>query len=188
VCLRGNHEDWLLRSRSDHSQHSWLIGMEGLDTVRSYSTDAERTLREALDSAGLQPYLGRGELPYDAFFSAIPAAHHVFFDQLALSFDNDDCICSHAGLDPLVADLADQTPDSLIWGNPAFPARYQGDRPVVYGHWNNADLDAGGWPAPAIVGNTIGIDTIAHGVLTAIRLPDRRVFQSARYLTPPLGV
>ena len=30
-------------------------------------------------------------------------------------------------------------------------------------------------------GTTIGIDSILHGVLTAIRLPEQRVFQSARY-------
>jgi hypothetical protein len=46
---------------------------------------------------------------------------------------------------------------------------------------NNATLNAKGWPSPTALGQTIGIDTIAHGVLTAIRLPDRRVFQSARY-------
>jgi hypothetical protein len=51
----------------------------------------------------------------------------------------------------------------------------------VYGHWDNAALEADGWPAPKIVGRTIGLDTIAHGVLTAVRLPDQRVFQSARY-------
>jgi hypothetical protein len=30
-------------------------------------------------------------------------------------------------------------------------------------------------------GFRVGIDTIAHGVLTDMRFPDRRVFQSARY-------
>ena len=55
---------------------------------------------------------------------------------------------------------------------------------VVYGHWNNATLNADGWPAPTIVGRTLGIDTISHGVLTAVRLPDQRVFQSARYEVP----
>jgi hypothetical protein len=33
-----------------------------------------------------------------------------------------------------------------------------------------------------VQGRTIGIDTISHGVLTAIRLPDERVYQSGRYL------
>ena len=36
TCLRGNHEDWLLRTQQDYACHSWLLGMEGLDTVRSY--------------------------------------------------------------------------------------------------------------------------------------------------------
>jgi len=43
------------------------------------------------------------------------------------------------------------------------------------------ELNGEGWPAPRVVGRTIGIDTIKHGVLTAIRLPDARLFQSARY-------
>ena len=34
---------------------------------------------------------------------------------------------------------------------------------------------------PAIAGRTIGIDTISHGVLTAVRLPGGDIFQSARY-------
>jgi hypothetical protein len=42
-------------------------------------------------------------------------------------------------------------------------------------------LNADGWPSPAILGRTIGIDTSGHGVLTAVRLPDQRVFQSGRY-------
>jgi Calcineurin-like phosphoesterase. len=64
----------------------------------------------------------------------------------------------------------------FLRGNP-----YQGTETVAYGHWNNAEMDSQGWPTPRIVGSTIGIDTIAHGVLTAVRLPDRRLFQSAQY-------
>lgn len=69
----------------------------------------------------------------------------------------------------------------MIWGAGNFPDGYEGAALVVYGHWNNAALNADGWPAPTMVGRTIGIDTISHGVLTAIRLPDQRIFQSARY-------
>jgi hypothetical protein len=32
-----------------------------------------------------------------------------------------------------------------------------------------------------LLGNTIGIDSVLWGVLTAVRLPDRRVIPSARY-------
>lgn len=61
-----------------------------------------------------------------------------------------------------------------------FPLAYRGDETLVYGHRNNAVIDAHGWPQPAVHGRAIGIDTIAHGVLTAIRLPGGHVVQSAR--------
>ncbi len=51
VCLLGNHEDWLLRTLHDYRRHSWLLGMEAFDTIRSYSVDAVETLREALSNA-----------------------------------------------------------------------------------------------------------------------------------------
>ena len=69
---------------------------------------------------------------------------------------------------------------AFIWGAGSFPYGYTGVETVVYGHHNNAALNADGWPTPKIMGRTIGIDTIAHGVLSAVRLPDRKVFQSAR--------
>lgn len=181
VCLRGNHEDWMLRSLADPTRHSWLMGMDGLVTVRSYSLAAEQTIRDAMAAAGAQLFVGKCALPYEAFFEAMPASHRAFFGQLALVLKTPDCICSHGGLDPRIAVLGDQPAESLIWGGGTFPDGYEGDIPVVYGHWHNAEVDADGWPHPLIVGNTIGIDTIAHGVLTAIRMPDRRVFQSARY-------
>jgi serine/threonine protein phosphatase 1 len=188
VCLRGNHEDWLLRTEADYTKHSWLLGMEALETIRSYSTEAEHALRKALARAGLQLYIGRCELPYGVFFDSVPASHRTFFSELALCFQTPDCICTHAGLNPQVAHLPDQSPASLLWGHEAFPAEYCGEATVVYGHWNNADLDERGWPRPRIVGNTIGIDTISHGVLTAIRIPDRRVIQSSRHCAAGLAL
>lgn len=185
VCLRGNHEEWLLRTLDDYTRHSWLMGMEGLDTIRSYSKDAERVLRQALSEAGLKIYMGRWNLPYDVFFEAVPLAHRTFFAQLQLSFRRDGCIFSHAGLDPRVSNLENQTDDALIWGDATFPESYRGAETVVYGHWNNAQLDPDGWPRPRIHGRTIGLDTISHGVLSAVRFPDRHLFQSARHLTTP---
>ena len=74
--------------------------------------------------------------------------------------------------------------NALLWGAVGFPDGYQGTETIVYGHWNNADMDQRGWPAPRIVGSTIGLDTISHGVLTAVRLPDRLVIQSERHPYP----
>lgn len=78
VCLAGNHEDWLLRTMRDHRRHSWLLGMEAFETIRSYSVDAELTLREAVLNAGTDLYLGPCALPYEAFFARVPADHIQF--------------------------------------------------------------------------------------------------------------
>ena len=181
VCLLGNHEDWMLRTRADYARHSWLLGMQPFETIRSYSADAELILRQAMRDAGLRLYRENCELPYGAFFDAMPESHRAFFSGLALCFENADCIAVHAGLDPKVPALAEQTFDWLVWSKVDFQERYRGSVPLVYGHRNNAVLDEAGWPHPRFIGNTIGLDSSRHGVLTAIRLPDRRVFQSAQY-------
>lgn len=180
VPLIGNHEDWLLRTFHDHRRHSWLLGMEAFDTIRSYSAEAEAILRDATSRSAAAVYSEQEPLPYEVFFDAVPDAHLEFFRDLRLYHRTDDCVCTHGGLDPRVTELRKQSPHDLIWGGGTFPDGYNGADIVVYGHRNNATLDADGWPGPTIVGQTIGIDTISHGVLTAIRLPDRRLFQSAR--------
>ena len=188
TCLCGNHEDWLLRTLRDYRCHSWLLGMEAFDTIRSYSVDAAEALREAASAAGLRLYLDEYALPYEAFFDSVPKAHAEFFENLQTQYQNADCLCVHGGLDPRVPRVQDQSRHDLIWGMNDFPLQYRGEKTVVYGHWNNAEIDSSGWPHPKIIGRTIGLDTIEHGVLTAIRLPDRRVLQSARCETGRLGV
>jgi serine/threonine protein phosphatase 1 len=180
VCLRGNHEDCLLRTWHDFRRHSWLLGMEAFETIASYSTEAASILRNAVSTAGAELYLSHSPLPYDVFFDVVPVAHRTFLENLALYYESSDCVCVHGGVDPAIVRLQDQLPDALIWGGDGFPDAYDGADLVVYGHRNNADVDADHWPHPKTIGRTIGIDTIAHGVLTAVRLPDRRIFQSRR--------
>lgn len=181
VCLLGNHEDWFLRTLRDYSQHSWLLGMEAFDTIRSYSVDAAHRLRLTAMARGTQLFSGRCKLPYEAFFDCVPLDHIRFFQDLRLYHQNADCVCTHGGVDPRVARIDEQDREAVIWGTADFPNGYDGAELVVYGHWNNATLDANGWPAPTRVHRTIGIDSISHGVLTAIRVPDQHVFQSGRY-------
>jgi serine/threonine protein phosphatase 1 len=183
VCLLGNHEDWLLRSFHDHSRHSWLLGMEAFDTIRSYSVAAAEALTEAVSNAGPGLYLGDRALPYDVFFDSVPADHIRFFENLSVCHRNADGFYSHGGLDPGIEGFHGQRREALIWGAGSFPDTYRGAETVVYGHHNNATLTSSGWPTPTLVGRTIGIDTISHGVLTAVRLPDQRVFQSVRTLS-----
>ncbi len=184
VCLLGNHEDWLLRTLRDYGRHSWLLGMEAFDTIRSYSAEGAGSLREAASEAGPDLLVGNRRLPYDAFFDSVPADHLRFFEGLQLYYQGADCVCAHGGLDSSAGRIDQQARDALLWGAGAFPDDYAGAEVVVYGHRNNATLSADLWPGPTTVGRTIGIDTISHGVLTAIRLPDRRLFQSARHVLP----
>ena len=183
VCLRGNHEDWLLRTLGDFCRHSWVIGMDGYDTIRSYSPEAARLIRDAQSAAGLSVYVERVPLPYGVFIDSMPTAHRTFFDRLQTYYRGADGICVHGGLDVTVARVEDQDPHDCIWGTDTFPEDYVGDGIVAYGHHNNATLDDDGWPGPRIIGSTIGLDTISHGVLTAMRLSDRRLFQSAKHDT-----
>jgi serine/threonine protein phosphatase 1 len=187
VCLLGNHEDWFLRTLRDYERHTWLCGMNPWDTIRSYSAEAASTLRKAASVAGLRLYQGRCRLPYEVFYDAVPAEHLRFFEDLRVPHRTADGLYTHGGLDPRIASLPEQPRDAPIWGAGTFPDGYEGDETVVYGHRNNAVLDADEWPSPRTVGRTVGIDTISHGVLTALRLPDGRLFQSARYATREPG-
>jgi Calcineurin-like phosphoesterase len=181
LCLLGNHEEWFLRTFHDHRHHSWLLGMEAFETIRSYSETAAGRLREAVSNAGVDLFLGHCKLPYEVFFDSVPPDHIRFFETLRAYHRTVDCVGTHGGLDPLIPRMEDQPARALIWGTRGAPYEYRGSDVLVYGHWNNPSLNAAGWPDPRIAGQTIGIDTIAYGILTAIRLPDRRVFQSRRY-------
>ena len=181
VYLCGNHEDWMLRTARDYRHHSWLLGMDALPTIRSYSADAADAIAAAMSAGGLALYEGEYELPYGLFFDALPLDHVAFFRDLKAYHATADCVCAHGGLNPRVERLDQHTQHDVVWGADSFPSAYRGETAVVYGHRNNADLDPDRWPRPRLVGRTFGIDTISHGVLTAIRLPDGRLFQSRRH-------
>jgi len=155
--------------------------MEGFATVRSYSAAAADVLGRAVEAAGPRLVLDRVALPYEAFLDAMPPEHLAFFQDLKSFWRTADCVCVHGGLDPGRGSVEAQTREAMIWGPSRFLTDYIGPDVVLYGHWDNSDLDPNGWPLPAVGRASIGIDTISHGVLTAFRLPDRRVFQSDRF-------
>ena len=69
----------------------------------------------------------------------------------------------------------------LTWGHDGFPEEYAGEAYVMYGHHNDPTSTPTAGRGRASSGATIGLDTIAHGVLTAVALPGPQVFQSTRY-------
>ena len=183
VGLMGNHEQWMLRSREDHRRHSWLLTMAGLRTVASYSTEVASLLGEEIEQGGSRVVLGVLRLPYDRFFDVLPRAHLDFFLGLRPFYQSPDVVCVHGGVEGTDGPIGDYPADALIWGPPGFPDSYQGDGIVAYGHHNNAVLDEDGWPRPRVTRDrAFGVDTIRHGVLTAMQFPEIRVFQSRRFV------
>ena len=182
VALMGNHEQWMLHSYRDPTRHSWILGMAGLNTVASYSPDIAAEIRQEIDAVGPRIVLETVSINYGRFFDALPPRHLDFFANLKLFHRSPAILCVHGGYDPRPGPIEAQPAESLIWGPDDFPDGYQGHELVVYGHHNNAILDSGGWPHARTGNGTFGIDTIRHGVLTAMRFLDQRVFQSSRFL------
>lgn len=95
-----------------------------------------------------------------------------WLERTLLEYEDEHGIYVHAGLYPGLA-LWD-TPDEIkLFGNPAFLGTlYDWGRPVVFGHWE--------LQRPLVHPNKIGVDTAAWrtGVLSAVRLPDRELFQA----------
>jgi len=178
-CM-GNHEDWMLRSYRDPEKHSWIMGMEAFETISSYSQDATDQIRSAMELTGIRIITEKPDLPYHLFFNALPKPHLNFFLNLKLFYENEHGIFVHGGLDPNVESIREQDRESFLGGKDGFPEDYRGELPIVYGHSNDFIKGNDGSPLPRITnGKTFGIDTISSGVLTAIRLPDCKIFQSS---------
>jgi serine/threonine protein phosphatase 1 len=150
ICLKGNHEDALLRFIDDPEEGQAWLEFGGLQTCTSYGLKAPaRSLGpDALKVLASQLHQAMG--PHIAFLRSLPLFHisgNVAF--------------AHAGMNP--ADGRDTT--SLLWGHPEFlkPNPIPGLR-VVHGHYDHID--------PVIHPGRVCVDTGAYysGTLTAVRL------------------
>jgi len=101
----------------------------------------------------------------------IPDAHRGFFQSLRPLYDTPDFLFVHAGIRPMVP-LAEQSLRDLVWIRQEF-FQFVGrfPKPVVFGHTPLKQV--------LLAEDRIGIDTgcVYGGKLTAIRLPEREVFQ-----------
>ena len=158
VCLRGNHEDFLLRFLEDASVGPMWCLNGGFETLRSYM--GELPDRLSLDMEVLQQLL----------IEALPPHHLRFLTRLPLTHREGDYLFVHAGIRPGVA-IEDQEPADLMWIRDDFLfASSPASMVVVHGHTP--------CPTPEIRPHRIGIDTGAYytGSLTALVLEgtDRR--------------
>jgi serine/threonine protein phosphatase 1 len=162
ICLRGNHEDYLLRFLDDLTAGRAWCANGGVETVQSYAGALPET--HSGDIAALQLALTR----------SLPRSHLRFLSRLPLWHRAGDYLFVHAGIRPGIA-LDQQSPADMLWIRDDFlldPTCHPWV--VVHGHSQ--------CPAPEIRANRIGIDTGAYqsGLLTALVLDgDRRHFLSS---------
>jgi serine/threonine protein phosphatase 1 len=178
VTLMGNHEEWFLRSIDNHTKHSWILTMEGFSTVASYSEEVADLIRTELKRKATELVLEPTPLSYDRFLEVIPDSHMAFYRELAAYHRTGKYVLVHAGVSENYVAVEQEPERTLRWGCPSFPDCYVGDDTIVYGHTPTDSDDDLGRPAIRVHGNTIGIDTIQSGILTAVRLPEMDVIQS----------
>lgn len=153
VCLKGNHEDLLLRfvDGADLWAGSVWLRFGGKAVLAAYGVEPPQ---ETPDDRQL-PALA------DALRAAMPRRHLDFLRGLPASFERDDYLFVHGGLRPGVP-LGEQTPHDMMWIRDEF-LTHVGlfERFVVHGH-TPVDL-------PQVHCNRINVDTRAYesNVLTA---------------------
>ena len=76
-CLVGNHEQWMLGALEGTMKTSWLVGMEGLSTIESYSPEMAKEFRRVIALQGSELLFNPEKvfLPFDKFFYGV-----IFFD------------------------------------------------------------------------------------------------------------
>jgi serine/threonine protein phosphatase 1 len=113
---------------------------------------------------------------WDDCDGSVPFVVGDWLEETRIDYEDEHAYYVHAALLP--GRSISRTADFYkIWGVGGFlESTYDWGKPVVFGHWN--------MPEPLVQPNKIGIDTGAfrRGRLTAVRLPDRQIFQVQRDL------
>lgn len=153
VCLKGNHEDFLLRFLDDTGvAHMWLVN-GGRETLLSYGVALTAGLDLEKQIEGAQT----------ALRNCFPDRHREFLQSLPLAHSEGDFLFVHAGVRPGVP-MAQQQESDLLWIRDQFlrSTKRQEGRVVVHGHTVVSE--------PDVQANRIGIDTgaFATGRLTCL--------------------
>ncbi len=152
VTLSGNHEamlqDFLLDPRG-HGAGMFIYNGGGA-TLASYADEH-----------------GRYEIPEE---------HLKFFDELAVSYQNDDFFFVHAGVpDVPLAELNDAHKKDMLWVRKSFHrSEFRWAKTIVHGHS----------PVPEVYfsDKRINVDTgcVFERKLTAVELPSRKIYSVTR--------
>ncbi len=154
VCLKGNHEDTMIRFLEDPALGPGWFAIGGDATVLSYG------IRIPAGLTSTQYF----EFAWKEFRTLIPQDHWEFLTSLQLMHQIGDYVFVHAGIKPGVP-LEQQDPEDLMWIRGEFlGSKLDHEKVVVHGHMLKSQ--------PDIQANRIGIDTgaFATNVLTCIVL------------------
>ena len=109
VFLKGNHEDMFLKYLDGTDKDGLFLDNGGGPTLRSYKRDS-------------------GEF-------RVPDDHLKFFKSLKPSFESGDFISVHAGFNPKVYNMEQQTEDDMLWIREAFyRSQRRWEKTVIFGH------------------------------------------------------
>jgi serine/threonine protein phosphatase 1 len=140
VCLKGNHEDFLLRFLDDPGICDLWLMNGGRATLRSYGLSVGRVGGDEAAAALSAELRAR-----------LPDAHLRFLEGLPLSHQAGGYLFVHAGIRPGV-ELSRQTAEDLLWiREPFLGSPYDHGCVVVHGH---TPVEA-----PDVRFNRINIDT-----------------------------
>ncbi len=153
VCLKGNHELFLLEVMKEPARLEEWRQYGGLLTLLSYGV-----------TPSMNPTPEEQVELIEALKQAIPPEHLAFLEQLRPSFTCGDFFFVHAGIRPSIA-LEKQTAQDLLWIRDEFlNCEDRFGKYVVHGHTPV--------PVPDIRPNRINIDTGAYatGNLTLLTI------------------
>jgi serine/threonine protein phosphatase 1 len=182
VCIMGNHEEWFLETKNDYTKHSWIISMQGLKTIESYSKKAYDYILEAMRKTGPELIMNNLPLPYDVFFDAMPKKHLKLIEEMKNYYEGESYICVHAGISIENIPLGKMDKRKMRWGFEGFPEKYKCDKLVVYGHYSKKAAFIDGKLKLYVKNNTVCLDTQSYGVLTSLILPESRILVAKEVL------
>jgi serine/threonine protein phosphatase 1 len=159
ICLKGNHESYLVEFLHNPSVLGDWRHFGALETLRSYGLNPS-----ANPDSAEEHRLAR------ALAAALPAGHRQLLTKLAASFSCGDFFFAHAGVKPGVP-LAQQSEHDLLWIRDDFLLSEQDfGKVVVHGHTPVLE--------PDIRPNRINIDTGAYatGRLTCLMIEQDEIF------------
>jgi serine/threonine protein phosphatase 1 len=117
------------------------------------------------------PGIDGSQQVWDEHNGKLPFLVGYWLEGTRIDYEDEYAYYVHAGLLP--DESFARTPDFYkMWGDRHFlDSDRDWGKPVVFGHWQMKE--------PLMKPNMIGIDTRAYrsGTLTAVRLPDRQIFQ-----------